>query len=109
MGYGAGPSGGRVELTGKQRRALRGLGHHLKPVVIVGQRGVSAELLAKVETELEHHELIKVKFGSEAPIDARDAAQPLATNTQSHVAQVIGRTILLYRRREEDPAIELPA
>lgn len=97
-----------LALTGAQRRALRGMGHHLKPIVQVGKQGITEGLVGAVAQALEQHELIKVSTGSEAPIDRKEAPQLLAQATGAHVAQVIGRTALLYRRRFKDPIIALP-
>ena len=95
-------------LTGRQRRYLRGLGHHLAAVVHIGHEGVSEALVKQAETQLEAHELIKVKVGETAPEGRHDAATLLAEKTSAHLAQVLGRTFLLYRRRKEKPAITLP-
>lgn len=97
------------ELTGKQKRHLRALGHHLKPVVHVGNAGVSDALVAKVDDELEAHELIKIKVGENGPDDIKGVGAELARRLQAHHAQTLGRTILLYRERDEDPEIRLPA
>jgi RNA-binding protein len=93
-------------LTGKQRRKLRALGHHLAPVVHVGQQGVTAALVAATHQALEDHELIKVKVG-DAPVDRHEAAEQLAQATQAEVAQVLGRTVLLFRKREKDSKIDV--
>ena len=93
-----------MALTGKQRRKLRGLGHHLEPVVIVGQGGVTPGVGAAVEQALYDHELIKVKF-NEGPDDRYDGAQMLAEQTGAEVAQILGKTLLLYKPREENPKI----
>jgi RNA-binding protein len=95
-------------LTGKQRRYLRGLGHHLSAVVHIGHEGVSEALVKQAIVQLEAHELIKVKVGETAPEGRHDAATALAEKTSAHLAQVLGRTFLLYRRRKEKPAITLP-
>ncbi len=95
-----------MALTGKQRRKLRGLGHHLEPVVIVGQGGVTPGVVAAVEQALYDHELIKVKF-NEGPDDRFAGAQMLSEQTGSEIAQILGRTVLLYKAREKDPDIEL--
>ncbi len=97
-----------MELTGKQRRYLRGLAHHLDAVVQVGDAGVSDAVVAKVDVELDNHELIKVKIGQGSAVGKKEAAAELAKRTKSHVAQVIGRTVVLYRRRKEKPEIRLP-
>ena len=95
-------------LTGKQRRHLRALAHPLKPLVQVGKGGIDDGLVAAVDQALADHELIKVKILETAELDRHDAADALADKTGSEVAQVLGRTILLYRARPEDPAITLP-
>ena len=99
----------QIELTGKQRRHLRALGHHLTAVVQVGHEGVTDAVVKQTEAQLEAHELIKVKVSENAPEGRKDAAAQLAERTKSHLAQVLGRTALLYRRRKKDPAIVLPA
>jgi RNA-binding protein len=96
------------DLTGKQRRYLRALGHHLAPVMQMGHEGLSDAVVAEANAQLETHELIKVKVGESSPVSRHDAASALAKKTGSAVAQVLGRTFLLYRRRPRDPRIELP-
>jgi RNA-binding protein len=95
-----------VTLNGKQRRTLRAMGHHLEPVVLVGQAGVTDGVVAAVEQALETHELIKVKV-NEGPEDRKEAAQRLSEATGSELAQVLGRTVLLYKKRKKDPKIVL--
>ena len=96
------------ELTGKQRRHLRALGHHLDPVVQIGQDGVSDAVVSQADAQLDAHELIKVKIGESSPQDRHQAADMLAARTQAQVAQVLGRTVLLYRPRKDKPQIVLP-
>ena len=96
-----------MALTGKQRRALRALGHHLEPVVQVGHAGVTAGVVAAVEQALWDHELVKVKVGSEAPGDRKVVAAELAAATGAELAQVLGRTLLLYKANPDEPRIEL--
>ena len=98
----------RAVLTGKQRRYLRGLGHHLDPVVHVGKEGVSESLVGALDAALETHELIKVKLGESAGVDRHAIAGALAEAANAELAGVLGRTLLLYRRRKERPAIQLP-
>lgn len=97
-----------MELTGKQRRYLRSLAHHLDPVVQVGQAGVTEAVLAKVDQELEHHELIKVKVLESSLLTAGEAAPLLGAVEGAAVAQTIGRVVLMYRKRQKDPEIRLP-
>jgi RNA-binding protein len=95
-------------LTGKQRRYLRSLAHPLRPVVQVGRDGLTDAVLAAVDDALLAHELIKVKVADSAELDRHEAAAELARRSGSHLAQVLGFTILLYRAHPEQPTIELP-
>ena len=96
------------ELKGKQRRHLRGLGQTLRVTLNVGHEGVSEAVVAQADAQLEAHELIKVRVSENAPDDRHATAKDLAARTRAHVAQVLGRTALLYRRRQEEPSIVLP-
>jgi RNA-binding protein len=96
-----------MALSGKQRRALRALGHHLKPVLQVGHSGVTEALLAALEQALHDHELVKVRVLAHAPGPRAEVALALASATSAELAQVLGRTVLLYRARPEDPKIRL--
>lgn len=95
-------------LTGKQRRYLRSLGHELRPIVQIGRDGLDEGLVAAVDQALADHELVKIKLGEAAELDRHDAAADLAARTRSEVAQVLGFTVLLYRRHPDEPEIELP-
>ena len=94
-------------LTGKQKRYLRGLGHDLKPVVLIGKSEITDTLLQETDAALERHELIKIKLLENSATDRREAAAELAVNLQAEVAQILGRTFLLYRPSRE-PKIMLP-
>ena len=98
-----------MQLTGKQARYLRGLAHHLKPVVLVGDSGVTAQVVEATREALEHHELIKVKVNSaNGRDDVAEAAERLVVATGAVLAQVIGKTVVLYKAREKEPEIRLP-
>jgi len=95
-------------LTGKQRRHLRALAHSLRPVVQLGKDGIDEGVIAAVDRALADHELVKVKVGEAASLDRDTAANEIASQTASEVAQILGNMVLLYRAREENPTIELP-
>lgn len=75
---------------------------------MLGKEGITETLIEATRAALKTHELIKVRVQSEAPIDRREAAQALADATESVLAQVIGRTFLLYKRAPKNPKIVLP-
>lgn len=96
-------------LTSKQRAHLRSLAHHLKPIIQVGGDGVSEALLKTVEEAFNTRELLKIKVLEGAPDDTRSTADAVvAALDRVHVAQTIGRTMVLYRPFEEEPEIQLP-
>lgn len=97
-----------MPLSGKQRRYLRGLGHNLEPIVQLGKLGLTDAVTSAVDTALDEHELIKVRIGTECPDDRHDVAERLAPAVKSEVAQVLGRTLLLWRKRPKDSKIQLP-
>jgi len=99
-------------LTGKQARELRGLGHHLSPLVMIGKDGVTDNLISALEAVLEAHELVKVKVQDGCPHTREGAAEILAQKTKSRIAQIIGKTFLLFRENKElkgDKKIKLPS
>ena len=95
-------------LSNPQKRYLRGLAHALKPVLLVGAKGVTPSLLAELGDVLEQHELVKVKVAAEDR-DARDAAiESLVTESDASLVGRIGHTAILYRRRLDKPLVILP-
>ncbi len=92
--------------SGPLRRALRAAGHHLAPVVQMGKEGVTEALTRQVSQALLDHELIKVKVGTESPEDRFEAAERLGLQSGAAVAQILGRTILLYRKHPARPRYE---
>lgn len=77
-----------MSITGKQKRWLKKQTHHLKPVVMVGQHGITEAVLAEIDQALSHHELLKVKVGG-GDREERDAA--IARITESTGATLVGR------------------
>jgi RNA-binding protein len=96
-----------AKLTGAALRQLRALGHALSPVVAIGKDGVTDALVKAVDAAIATHELVKVKIQREAPVDRHEAGIDLAARTGSVLAQVIGRTLLLYRKHPKKPKIVL--
>ncbi len=95
-------------LSGKQRRHLRGLAHHLKPVVQVGKGGLDDGLVAALRTAIRDHELVKVKVLETAPAGRDEVAPEIAQASGAHVVGAVGRTVILYRMHDEKPTIVLP-
>jgi RNA-binding protein len=97
-----------MELTGKQKRHLRALGHSLRALVQVGRHGVTGTVADGTGVALEAHELVKIRFGQGFDGDVAAAVEELARRVDATVAGRVGRTALLYRERETEPEIRLP-
>ena len=97
-----------ADLKGKQRRFLRGLGTKLRPSVFVGKEGISEALVKSVEDAYANSELVKVRLENSCPLDRKEAGPKLAEATDSHLIQVLGRTVLLYRPDPDEPTLQLP-
>jgi RNA-binding protein len=96
-------------LSSKQRAHLRGLAHTLKPVHQIGKEGVTPASIHAIAEALRRRELLKLKVLEGAPADARATAHELAELLDdTHVVQVLGRTVTLYRAHPERPEIKLP-
>ena len=95
-------------LTGKQRSYLRALAHPLKPVVQIGHEGLTDAVLKAIDLALQTHELIKVRVTGNDEVSASELAPEVEKQTRSSIAQVIGKTLVVYRGRKKDPVIVLP-
>lgn len=86
-------------LSTKERQALKRQAHHLKPVVTVGQAGLTASVLAEVDIALDAHGLIKVKLPG-GDRDLRDAMiARIAEDTGADLVDRIGNMAILYRAK----------
>jgi len=99
----------RPALTGKQKSHLRALAHTLEPVVQLGRQGLTAAVLREIDGALESHELIKVKLPKDPATPAADLAASIEAELGAQSVQQIGHLLLLYRKRQKDPRIALPA
>ena len=97
-----------MKLTETQKKYLRGLGHQKKPLIIVGDAGLSESLLAEYETTLSHHELIKVRVRV-GDRETRDSIiEKLCSVSAAELVQRIGNVALLYRENvDKEPAKRL--
>lgn len=101
-----------MELSEHQKKHLRGLGHQLKPLILVGDAGLSDSLLAEFDATLDHHELIKVRVRA-GDRDARDAIiDTLCEKSRATLVQRIGNVALVYRpnfAKKPDKRLKLPS
>jgi len=90
-----------MNLSNKQKQHLKGLAHSLKPIVLLGNNGLTEGVIAEVEQALSHHELIKVKIASEDRETKSLIIDAIVRETKAQNVQVIGKTLVLYRPSEE--------
>jgi len=99
------------KLKGFQKKYLRGLAHNLKPVVLIGQKGLTDDLTKSTDQALEKHELIKIKFNEFKEKDQKaEITEELCKSTKAEVAGTIGHIVILYREQTapEKKKIVLP-
>ena len=97
-----------MDLTEPQKKFLRGLGHQLKPVILIGDAGLTDAVRTEFSSTIDHHELIKVRVRA-SDRNVRDGIiAELCKTTQSALVTRIGNVALVYRRNEEKPKIPLP-
>lgn len=87
-----------MALTQEQKKQFKSIGHHLKPVLIVAENGLSEGVVAELERALNDHELIKVQFRITERDDRRALIDELSRVGRCELVQVIGKMALLYRR-----------
>ena len=94
-------------LSSSQKRYLRGLTHDINPVVMVGDKGLTENVMNEIESALDHHELIKVKLRTD-----RDTRKILIASiveaSGAEKVHTIGQVACFYRTHPEKPVIQLP-
>jgi RNA-binding protein len=102
-----------MTLSEKQKKRLRGLGHALKPLIMIGDAGLSESVLAEFESTLAHHELIKIRIRS-GDHGARNAiiASLCSGENAATLVQRTGNVALLYRlnlKKKREKRLRIPS
>lgn len=97
-----------MSISEVQKRHLRALGHHLKPVVWIGQHGLGANVLAEIDSALDAHELVKLKIAADRD-ERAVVAQQICRQTGAEPVHAIGHMLVLFRRNTKRPKIALPS
>ena len=90
-----------MQLTGAQKKYLRGLAHNLNPSTLIGQKGLNQALIDEIEKALEKMELIKIKF-----IDHKDKTaktqilNQILSLTSASLAGMIGHVAIIYKQNK---------
>jgi RNA-binding protein len=90
-----------MALSSKDRASLRAEAHHLSASVHVGQHGLTDAVRQTIDDALRTRELVKIAFGKNADVGAKESANEIATSLAADVVQVIGKTATLYRENPE--------
>ena len=91
-----------IPLSPRRRSELRAEAHKLKPTVLIGDKGLTDEVLAEIERSLKAHELIKVRAAA-SERDARDAwLEAICARLQAHPVQRIGKVFVIYRENPQE-------
>lgn len=83
------------------KKSLKAQAHHLKPVVLLGAKGLTEAVVAETDVALNSHELIKVKINGAEKEDRIIMANELCQQLQAELVQIIGNTAIIYRKNEE--------
>ena len=81
---------------------LKARAHHLNPVVMVGQKGLTESVIAETDTALRAHELIKIRVLGDDRAEREEIGNALCAATDAQLVQHIGKLLVLYRERTED-------
>ena len=98
----------KTMLTSKQRAQLRSMASQMDTIMQIGKGGVGDALVKTVSDALKARELIKMRVLETAGYTPREIAEELAAACDPDVVTVIGSKVVLYKRNEEKPKIELP-
>lgn len=96
-----------MQLSKQQIKHLLSLSHNLKPVILIGQNGITENVLNELEIALDHHELVKIKIAGDDRESRAEAIETLRNKTSAEKIQSIGKTLTLFRRNIKKPKIEL--
>lgn len=97
-----------MELTTKQKLYLKNKAHDLKPVVMLGKKGLADSVVSEIISSLEHHELIKVKVAIEDKEQKEAIANEIANLTGSSVVQYLGNNLTLFKKAQKNSKFNLP-
>ncbi len=97
-----------MSITKTQQKFLRSKAHHMKPVLWIGQNGLTENVATEIETALDHHELIKIKLRTGDRELKNKTIDDICQATHSTKIQSIGNIVSIYRRNVKQPVIDLP-
>ena len=97
-----------MQLNNKQIKHLRGLAHALKPVVMIGQHGLSENVENEIAGALKFHELIKIKLAAYEAAERKEVVEKICADNKATHVQTIGRVLTIFKRNPNQIKIEIP-
>ena len=94
-------------LNSRQRAQLRSMANDYETILQIGKSGIGENTVKQVNDALEARELIKLRVLETCPQSSREAADLLASETNSEVVRVIGSRFILYRESKDNKTIKL--
>ncbi len=91
-----------MPLSNKQIKALKTKAHHLNPVVRIGQKGITENVIMEINNALDIHELIKIHIANDDREARNHSVGSLATQCKAELVTKIGKTCVLYRQKPAD-------
>lgn len=89
-------------LSNTDKKSLKAKAHTLKPVVTVGAKGLTENVLQEIEIALNAHELIKIKLAGQDRTERPEVIQEIVNHSQSEIIQTIGAVAVIYRENQEE-------
>ncbi|TLS68968.1 ribosome assembly RNA-binding protein YhbY [Mariprofundus erugo] len=91
-----------MAISSKDRKELKARAHHLKPVIRIGQKGITENLVLETDLALNIHELIKVHIAMDEKEQRKESGHALASQCQAEEVDYIGKIMILYRPKKEE-------
>ncbi|HLR29311.1 MAG TPA: YhbY family RNA-binding protein [Paenalcaligenes sp.] len=95
----------KLSITTSERNEYRALAHHLKPVVLIGDQGVTEAVLKEIDTHLQAHQLIKIRISEDERSVRQAYLQEICTTLEAEPIHHLGKTLTIYKRNPFKPAL----
>jgi RNA-binding protein len=91
-----------ADLTPAERRALRTRAHHLQPVVMIGEAGLTPAVLNEIDVNLKSHELVKIRVLGDGRQHRKELIHEICRTLKADAVQQIGKMLVVYRPRPDE-------
>ena len=97
-----------MKLNKSQIKYLRVIGHKLKPIITISNRGLSEPLISEFSSAIKHHELIKIRVRNHTKDDREPIIEDLCIKTEAQLVSAIGNIALIYKTNNDNQKIKSP-